>query len=285
MVDQITFRTNDPTRWGTGNGMDLTPTQIDINFWVLYTAIIALQDHQDASAAISTFTVSGDTFYVHLTNHVVLGPYNLPVASFNWRGEFQANATYNVNDIFSATDQNGASALFLVIYPVPNAGSTFFQYSNDGNGHNYYAEIIAAPPSELPQNGNPGAVLMMTDLDSPGSVQWVNLTRNVGFYIETEPNPLEEVIAYVTPEAITFPQGLIGSVGNVAVHPTSAQAYELYWNNASIGSVNIATNGVVTFTFPHPVAMAAGDVLSIIAPSVPDPHMSKLAVTLVATLP
>ena len=286
MVDQITFRTNDNTRWGTGNGMDLTATQIDINFWVLYTAIIALQDHQESSAGISNFIVSGDTFSVQLANHVVLGPFNLPIAAFNFRGPWQANAAYNVNDVFSATDQQGRSALFLVIYPLLNSGATFFQGSNDGNGHDYYAEMVAAPPPELPQDGNPGAFLQMSLLDSPGSVVWTNLTRNIAFYLETEPNPLEQVVRYVFTETTTFPEGLTGSQGDVGIAPTAPQAYELYWNNANVGSVNFSVSpDAVTFTFPHAITFEPGDVLTVVAPSSPDPHMASIAVTLVGTLP
>ena len=287
-TDQITFRTNDPTRWGTGNGMDLTASQIDINFWVVYTAIVALQDHAETNGAgISEFLVSGDTFSVVLTNHVVLGPFNLPVAAFNWRGPWQANQSYNINDTFTAIDNLGRSALFLVIWPVPNSGATFFQGSNDGNGHDFYAEVLAAPPPELPQDGNPGAVLMMTDLDSPGSVAWVNLTRNIAFYIETEPNPLERVVIYTVPEVMTFPEGLTGSVGYVGDGPTSGQQYQIYWNNTNVGSIDIAASpgDEVTFTFPHQITMEPGDVLTIFAPSVPDPHMGLLAITLVGTLP
>jgi hypothetical protein len=286
MVDQITFRTNDNTRWGTGNGMDLTATQIDINFWVLYTAIVALQDHQANGAGISNFIVSGTTFSVQLTNHVVLGPFNLPVAAFNFRGPFQANAVYNVNDVFSANDITGASALFLVIFPVPNSGASFYQFSNDGHGHNYYTEMVAAPPPELPTDGNPGAFLQMTDLDSPGSVAWVNLTRNIAFYLETEPNPLEEIVRYTTPETITFPSGLTGSVGSSATAPTGDQQYEIYWNGANVGHIDFSVSPEnVTFTFPHTITMEAGDVLTIVAPSVPDPHLTAIAVTLVGTLP
>jgi hypothetical protein len=281
-MDSITFRTNDPTRWGTGNGMDLTAFQIDINFWVLYTAILAIQEHQETNGAgISEFIVSGDTFSVQLTNHVVLGPFNLPVAAFNFRGPWQANQTYNINDVFT---QGGA--VYLVIWPVPNAGSTFFLYSNDGNGHNYYTTLLAAPPSELPQDGNPGGVLQMALLDSPGSVVWTNLTRNIAFYLETEPNPLEIVARYVVPETMTFPEGLTGSVGNAGTAPTTEQAYEIYWGNANVGSINFSPSpDHVTFTFPHAITFEPGDTLSIVAPSVPDPHMTFIAVTLVGTLP
>jgi hypothetical protein len=286
-TDQITFRTNDMTRWGAGNGMDLTASQIDINFWVLYTAIVALQDHAETNGAgIADFIVSGDTFSVQLTNHVVLGPFALPVAAFNWRGPWQENASYSINDTFTAIDNQGQTALFLVIWPVPNSGATFFQGSNDGNGHDFYAEVLAAPPPELPAGALPGQVLGWGG-PSPDGAVWTNLTRNIAFYIETEPNPLERVVIYTVPETMTFPEGLVGSVGYVGDGPTSEQQYEIYWNNANVGSINVAASpgDEVTFTFNHAITMEPGDVLTIFAPTVPDPHMGLLAVTLVGTLP
>ena len=139
--------------------------------------------------------------------------------------------------------------------------------------------------SELPATGNAGAFLQMAQLDSPDSVQWTNLTRNIAIYLETEPDPLEVVVGYVFTETCTFPAGLTGSRGNVTTHPTTGQAYELYWNGAPVGSINFATNGACTFTFPHDVIFEPGDVLHIVAPSVPDPHMTLIAFTLVGTLP
>lgn len=285
-MDSITFRTTDNTRWGPGAGMDLTATQIDINFWVLYTAIIAIQDHFEAGGAgISNFIVNGDQFSVQLTNHFVLGPFNLPVAAFNFRGPWQAGASYSVNDVFTATDNLGQSALFLVIYPQANSGAEFFQGANDGNGHNFYAEMLSAPPPELPADGEPGSVLVMTALNSPESVTWQQLTRNIAFYVESEPNPEEEIIRYVTPEIITFPEGLTGSVGFAGTAPTTTQQYTILWNGATVGYIQFSPSPEhCTFSFNHTITMEPGDTLIIQAPSVPDPHMTLVAVTLVGIL-
>lgn len=279
-MDSITFRTDDPTRWGTGNGSDLTAAQIDINFWVLYTTVIALQDHFDSNGAgISYFIVNGDQFTVMLTNHVALGPYNLPVAAFNFRGEWEANQTYNINDVFT---QDGA--IYMVIWPLANSGATFFAGSNDGMGHDYYALMLASPASELPTGATNNQVLRW-NAESPAESQWVSLTRNLAIYLETEPNPLEEVLRYMCPETMTFPAGLTGSVASAANAPTTAQTYELYWNGAAVGSITFsASPEEVTFSFPHEITLEAGDILSIVAPSVPDPHMDFISITLVGTL-
>ena len=282
MVDQITFRTNDNTRWGTGAGTDLTPTQVDINFWVLYTALAALQDHAENNAGISSIMVTGNQMTVLLQNHVALGPFTLPTAAFNFRGEWQADAAYNINDVFTAD-----GALYLVIFQVQDAGAApFFAGANDGNGHDFYAPILAAPDSELPADGNPGAFLQLTLLDSPGSVVWTNLTRNIAFYLETAPNPNEQIVRYIFTESTTFPVGLTGSRAGYGTPPTADQAYELFQNGASIGTITFTPSpDEPTFTFPVAITFQPGDVLEILAPSVPDPHMTLIAMTLVGTLP
>jgi hypothetical protein len=287
-MDSITFRTNDAARWGNGQGSDLTAHEIDVNFWVLYTALLAIQDHADTNAGIASFQVSGDQFTVWLTNHVELGPFYLPVAAFNWRGAWQANVPYNVNDVFSATDAaTGLPAVFLVVYPQPNSGATFFQFANNGNGINYYAEMFVAPPPSLgPQTGPAGGFLQMRMLNSPQSLAWTLMTRNIGIYIESEPDPLEPVAQYVFTEATTFEAGLPGSQGYSGTRPTTDQEYQLYWNGANIGYVTFHHSGSpeVTFTFNHTITFEPRDVITIVAPSVPDPHMTMISITLVGTV-
>lgn len=279
-MDQITYRTNDNTRWGQGNGSDLTATQIDINFWVLFTAIEALQDHSATSAGIESIIVNGNQMTVMLTNHLALGPFTLPTAAFNFRGAWQANQSYNVNDVVT---QGGA--VYLVIFPIANSGSSFNPFQNDGNGHNWWATLLAAPPSELPATGNPGAFLQMTELDSPGSAQWINFTRIFGLYLETKRNPLEEVWRYVVPEMMVIPQGAPNCRANAGTSPTTDQSYEIYWNGANVGSINFTPSpDTPSFTFPHTIVFEPGDIITVVAPSVPDPHMTLIAITLVASL-
>ncbi len=57
MVDSVTFRTDDSLRWGNGQGSDLSASEIDINFWVLLTAIQALQAQANDHASIDHFVI------------------------------------------------------------------------------------------------------------------------------------------------------------------------------------------------------------------------------------
>ena len=277
-MDSITFRTTDPTRWGTGQGSDLTATEIDINFWVLYTMLVALQDHADTNAGIASLSISGTQLFVTLTNHVQLGPYNLPQAQWNFRGPWNSGVAYSVNDVFT---QGGA--VYLVIFQNTSV-APFNQYANDGNGHNFYAILLAAPPNPLPFDGTRGQQLQFQN--SPGDAIWVTNTRNLAVYLETPPEPLEEVLRYIMPENMSFPVGLAGSQAGAQYSPTTEQVYELYQNGANIGSINFMVSPAhPTFTMLTGINFLPGDVFSILAPSVIDMHMTNIAFTLVGLLP
>jgi hypothetical protein len=277
MPDSITFRTNDATRWGPGLGADLSATQIDINFWVLYTAVTALQDHQDASAGIDHLVVNENSLYVYLTNHLVLGPYTLPTSQWNFRNEWVPLTNYSLFDVFTE-----AGAVYLVIF-AHRSNSLFSAFSSDGLGHNYYATLLAAPPKELPQSALHNQVL--TWLDSPGDVAWKTQTRNIGFYMETEPDPLDVIFRWPFTETTTFPAGLTSSQATHFTPPTVSQDYQIYQAGSNVGTIHFHPSpAAATFTFPTDVTFTPGEVMTIVAPSVPDPHMTGIAVALVGNL-
>ncbi len=273
-MSDIVYRTSGP--WGSGLGADLTATQVDTNFWILYSLIVALQDA--APDTIAYFSVTGNNMWITMTDHYVFGPFTIPTAVFNFKGEWQANSAYNVNDIFTA---NGA--IYLVIYNQLNSGASFYAGANDGKGHNYYALMLAAPPSELPSNGLPGQVLQWTALDSPGGVAWAYINRPIAVYIEQPPDPLEVVCRYQFAEYTQFPAGLTGSVGSAGTWGTGTQVYEIYQNGANVGSINFneSPTDSASFTFPSAITFHPGDKLPIVAPSVVDPHMTEINFTLV----
>jgi hypothetical protein len=105
MVD-LTFRTIGA--WGAGKGSNLEPSEVDNNFWSLANAIFALQNDPALPVGIASISVSGTQMTILLTDGTVMGPYTLPVLTFRWRGEFQANAPYAVLDVFTVTINTAA---------------------------------------------------------------------------------------------------------------------------------------------------------------------------------
>lgn len=143
----ITFRgppyidgLNTDVPWVAGQGSNISGYQYDLNNWNLLQMIVALQNSQTAGIAYVN-QPTPTTIYFHLTDHTVIGPINLPVASWNWRGAWAANASYAVMDVFSE-----GGAIYLCTWPDPGQ-PTFYAGANDGNGNNYFAELIAPASS------------------------------------------------------------------------------------------------------------------------------------------
>ncbi len=277
MVDQVTFRTTDNTRWGAGQGSDLSATQIDINFWVLLTAVQALQTSTAEVASIDHFVILTNQLFVHLTNHVVLGPYTLPSAQWTFRGPWAPLTEYQFFDVFTNN-----RTIYLVLFPH-RSNALFSPFASDNVGHNYYGVLLAAAPSELPQNGTLGQYLQWQT--SPLDVRWNTLTRNIALYLETPPSPIENVMDYMFTELTTFPQGLVGSQFSVGTRPTGDQEYDLFQDGGPIGSVIFHHTGAPTVTFHHPIDFQIGDILSVVGPSVPDMHMTRIRMTFLGDLP
>lgn len=280
MVDTVTFRTTDPTRWGTGQNSNLSASQIDINMWVFYTAILALQDHAaDAGREIDFFSIVGNNLYVTLMNHTLLGPYQLPVAQWNFRGPWAPATPYSVLDVVTFD-----GAVYLVIFQH-TSGATFNPNANDGLGHNFYGLLLALPADELPPGGAVGQVLTKTT-GSPFNTEWITPTRNLALYIEGKPQPGELLLQYAVPEEMTLPLSLVGSVAAEGIETLTVVSYDLFKNGASIGSINFAPSPTdETFSFPTAITFMPGDVLTLVAPATPDTQQSNISITLVALLP
>ena len=274
-MSDITYRTSGA--WGAGLGTDLTAAQVDMNFWILYSLIVSLQNAEPIT--ISYFTVTGNQMWITMTDHYVFGPFTIPTAVWNFTGRWQPDNQYNINDVFTVD-----GAVYLVIYPQANSGSSFYALANDGLGHNYYALLLAAPPSELPANGLPGQMLQWTTVDSPGGVAWAYIKRNIALYMETPPNPLEEVLRYTFTESTQFAVNFLGSYGDCGTDATVEQAYEVYQNGANIGTIAFGPSPHVEFFAPAAVTFAAGDTMTILAPTIPDPHLTQIAFTLMGVV-
>jgi hypothetical protein len=75
-------------------------------------------------------------------------------------------------------------------------------------------------------------------------------------------------------------------VGSAGTGATGEQVYEVYQNGANIGSINFSASpdDIPTFTAPTAITFLAGDVMTILAPSIPDPHLTQIAFTLMGVV-
>jgi hypothetical protein len=91
--------------------------------------------------------------------------------------------------------------------------------------------------------------------------------------------------SYVFTAPATLPAGLTGSRGNAATAATALTSFSIQKNGVNIGNMVYAASATTaTFTMSSPTAFNAGDVLSVVAPAMPDPTLANLAWTFVGTV-
>lgn len=148
----IIYRTSGP--WGAGKGANLVPGEVDGNFYDVAQRLHTVEDNMpEAANGIAFFAVSGSSFYVHMTNGTIQGPYQLPTLAWNFRGPWLPNTSYHVNDVVTA---NGGTYMILVNHI---SGSIFDPNVGDGAGHDYYGLLLINPDNVLPDGGITGQIL------------------------------------------------------------------------------------------------------------------------------
>lgn len=170
----ILFVTTDLAKWGVGTGILMDPEEIDNNFWELVERVFDLENPgSDEINGIDHFEVSGDQFYVHLTDLTVLGPYDFPVFSTSFRGEWAPLTVYTKYNRFIANGQ-----IYEVLLAHTSA-ATFDAGANNGLGDDYYGLWLELPELQLPPGGGDGYVLAKVS-ESDFDIQWVNKGLPIG---------------------------------------------------------------------------------------------------------
>ncbi len=96
----LNFRT--AGSWGPGLGRNLTPAEVDGNFDDLDERVDDLETNPPVAVSISAISVVGNSMTVFLDDSTELGPFTLPTAEFNWRGNWAAGTSYFEMDVFYA---------------------------------------------------------------------------------------------------------------------------------------------------------------------------------------
>ena len=114
-------------------GSPLTIAELDGNF-------VDLDDRMEAietatGQEIDHLVVTGSQFTVVMTDNEVLGPYDLPVASFNPRGPWEPSTLYAVNDTVSSSGR-----LYLVL--ADHTSDTTFDPDAVEDTHALYGLLI-----------------------------------------------------------------------------------------------------------------------------------------------
>lgn len=97
----------------------------------------------------------------------------------------------------------------------------------------------------------------------------------------TGPTSSQILLDYLFVEDVTFADDFVGSRATVGTNPASTFTMDVRKNGVSVGSIQISSGGVSTFTTTGgTVSFSAGDLLTVVAPSSVDGSIARLRFTL-----
>jgi hypothetical protein len=248
-MDGVVYRTNDLTRWGVGGGSgtggNLTPVEVDLNFWELYTRLKNLEDNPPVAVSITGMTVVGTQWQVNMSDGSHFGPFTLPLATFQLKGDWQNGFHYFELDII-VVDGVG---LFLVRieHTTPALPAVFDPLADDGSGHLLYLKLFGEGPR----------------------------IYDFGFFAPGNPGEGvtggEYLFAHLFARGVVLGVGLVGSIATLQVPPAADLSMDLQKNGSNIGTLTFLA-GVATgsFTFASEVIFTAGDVFGVVVPALDD---------------
>lgn len=91
--------------WGPGKGSNLTPAEVDENFFELRDDLDNVIANPPSAVGIANVEASGLNWIVTLTDSTVLDPVPIPVPVFRFRGEWAAFTLYSELDSFTVAGQ------------------------------------------------------------------------------------------------------------------------------------------------------------------------------------
>jgi hypothetical protein len=106
-----------------------------------------------------------------------------------------------------------------------------------------------------------------------------------GTFVNGKPTASLVLQRYVFATAVVFPAGLTGSQGTAATAATAATSFQVEKNGVNVGAMAFAAAATTaTFTMVSATTFSAGDVLTLVAPAVPDATLANLAWTFVGSM-
>lgn len=132
----ITYRSAGP--WGAGKGADLDASEIDHNFYSIFQSIGSLIDNPPTPNNIASIEiVNSNQLVITLDDYTTFGPFDLPVATFQDRGEWAPTTNYAYADIFTKSN-----SLYMVVQDHTSAAS--FNASDGNMAGPYYRLLFSA---------------------------------------------------------------------------------------------------------------------------------------------
>jgi len=217
----------------------------------------------DAANLVTLCYVGGELFAYQTANLTSVNHYNLTTLYRGAYGTVAAN--HPAGTQFARIDQS----IGRFSYPGTVIGQTIFLKFLSFN-------IVGGALQNLPE------VLPYT-YTVTGSGKAAVSTTVSGSFTGTSSASLV-VQRYVFAATVTFPAGLVGSQGTAGVAAAASTTYAIKKNATNVGTMEFAASSTTaTFAMPSATTFMTGDVLTVVAPSTPDPTLANLAWTLVGS--
>lgn len=248
-INDLTYRTVGD--WGVGKGSNLTPEEVDDNFYQLILKIISLEENPAQPLEIDSIDVDGDQMTIWLSDGYTSFTVTLPTVELNPTGAFVGGTDYSKFDLFYAN-----SGLYMVL-------------------EDHVAADEFDPDAESMQGPLYGFLM-------PAATNY-----DFGIFVPGQPGSGivagEPVWQMAAPRGFILREDLPGSQAYLGTTTTAAMTLSIRKDGASIGSVNFGAGAQIgTFTLNADVEFEAGDILDILRPSSLDTTARNLSISLVA---
>jgi hypothetical protein len=105
---------------------------------------------------------------------------------------------------------------------------------------------------------------------------------NLALFHPGVPTSSKLMFQFTVPDNWSVPGNLVGSVGHIGTNPTASFTMNVVVNGSNVGTIVVSTAGVFSFTTTggNPVALLAGDKITITAPASTDATAADISATL-----
>lgn len=154
--------------WGAGKGSNLTPAEVDGNFYDHEGRVAALEATPPTPNNIANITASGSQLTITMDDASTFGPFTMPTSRWIWTGDFADATAYSINDVFSDPD---TGSLYIVL--IGHTSATPFDPDLLSGGDPVYELVIDA--AGLGGGGIAGVVVTTSATINPTLDQAFNL--------------------------------------------------------------------------------------------------------------
>jgi hypothetical protein len=196
--------------WGAGKGANLTPAEVDTNFYDLHTRVDDLETNPPAPVEIDDISLVGSQLTITMSDASTFGPFTVPSSRFRWRDAWEVATVYAVNDIVDVSGEG----VFLVLVAHTSDATTFDPDAVSGSDP-IYAQMTAA--------GAGGGIAGVT-WDSTTSV--TPTLEQANYFFALDNGTATNTVTFTIPgdSSVDFPIGTtfhIAQMGNARVQVAS----------------------------------------------------------------